>query len=152
LDGNAACVLERSCDAQHTRCQQSIGAPEYGVLFVNGSRHMGTTGGDHGRHRRIAAEANDGGGLETAQQAGCLSHAQQQFDDAEAARDWAARQRRAGRNMVAFDIGQCAAKSDAAAIGDEDQATAARLKFHGDRLRREHMPAGAAGSQHDRCP
>ena len=46
-------------DAIDPRRQQTVGPAQHGVLFVNGGVIATEAGGQHSRHRRIAAEADD---------------------------------------------------------------------------------------------
>jgi len=55
----------------------------------------------------------------------------------------------AGGDAMGFDGGQPLAEPAAAAVGDQGDAVAAREQLAGQRFGREHVAAGAAGSERD---
>ena len=61
-------ALERGGDGRDALGQHAVGAPEHGVLLVQGRRNAAQAGRDQRREGRIAAEADDRTGLHLAQQ------------------------------------------------------------------------------------
>ena len=51
---------ERGRDPRRAAQHQAVGLAQHGVLLVQHGRQAAQAGGDHGRHRGVAAEADDG--------------------------------------------------------------------------------------------
>ena len=58
--GDVARAVERRRDPRRAAQHQAIGLAQHGVLLVQHGRQPAQAGGDHGRHRGVAAEADDG--------------------------------------------------------------------------------------------
>ena len=135
-------------DAPHTAGQQPVGAAQHRVLFVDGGAHAGEAGGEHGRHRGVAAEADHGIRCQALQQGPCLQGAPGQFRGAAQAGDDTLSGDGPGTDTVGLDGAEVAAQVAAPAVGDQGQADTAPGQLGGQGLGREHVPAGAAGGQH----
>ena len=102
----------------------------------------------HGRHRGVAAEAHRGGRRQRAQQASGLQRAQRQAGEADHLAGEPGAEP-AGPDAVQRHARQRIAESLAAPVGDQRDAEAAPEQLARQRLRREHVAAGAAGGERD---
>ena len=130
--------------------QHAVGPAEHGVLLVQQGRKAGALGGIDRRHRGIAAEADDEGRPQADHEPARLEIAAQKLRDALGAAQQAAAGKPRRRDAKDLDRRQAVAEAAAAAVGDQDHAPAAGEEGAGQRLRRKHMAAGAAGGEQDR--
>ena len=126
--------------------QQAVDAAEHRILLMQDGGDLERACRKQRRKGRIAAEADDHVGPELAVE--CLGiapagkHRAHRFQPA----DRAAAQPSGREDMDGHAVEQ-AGNLGAAGIGDQPDAVAARFQFRGERMRRDHMPAGAAGRQ-----
>ena len=138
---------ETGGDPPGARRQQTIGAAEDRVLLVDRGRQTEISSRKHRRDRGIAAEADDAGGGKPAQQSSCLQDPQREF----AQRVRGVRRpapESPGAHMMDLDPGNPSGKGLGPQIGEKVDLTPAAQKLDRQRLGREQMPAGAAGSEH----
>ncbi len=136
-----------SCDGSDLAGDQPVDAAEHGILLVDDRRDALGEGAEQGRQRRIAAEADDGRGLEAVIE---LARHAAAFENLPAARDPAAdaaRQTPGGEHMRLHILEQ-AGKLRAALVGHQGDAMPARHQLLRDGMGRDHVPARAARRQH----
>ncbi len=128
------------CDRGDARRQKTIGASDDGVGIVNEARHAAPDRGQNRRQRRITAEADDGRGLEPADQLARLIETRAERGERFCHRDRIARsQSRAGDNVDRV-VGESAAKARGAPIGHQMNRDAALAS------------AAASASAGNKCP
>ena len=105
--------------------------------------------GEHRGHRGVAAEADHHVAAQRLEQAARLEHAEAELERALELAKRAASGQGAGADAVGFDLRQVGTEPAAAPVGDERHLEPAAEQFPGQRLGREHVPAGAPGGQDD---
>ena len=146
VGGDVARRLERGRDPRRAAQHHAVGLAQHGVLLVQQRRQAAQAGGDHGRHRGVAAEADDRRRRDAAQRPpGVEQAAAERQHGLQPLHRRAAGARR--MDVVDRPVRQRALPLPAARIGDQRERHAARLELAGQRLGGEHVPAGAAGRQ-----
>ncbi len=146
-------VGKRGGDRGHARRQEPVGPPDHRVGVMNQARHAAPGRRQHRRNGRIAAEADDGGGLEPADQGAGLDQAEAEhaIRFCVKAIGLRAAQRRA-RHDVDGVVGERAAVARGAPIGGEMNGDAALGQRRRQRFGRKQMAARTAGrDQHRRA-
>ena len=131
------------------RRQEAVGAPHDAVLLVQHGRDAQQRRRQHGRHRRIAAEADDCGRLQPPQRQRARADAEPQHERRLGHLRRRAARRRRGRDL--HDLLGRKARGDAAdaRVGRQRHAGAEPLQGDGERFGREQVAAGAAGGDDD---
>ncbi len=146
---NAFDEREARRDQRHARRQEAVGAPDDAVLLVQHGRDAQQRRRQHGRHRRIAAEADDCGRLQTPQRHEGARDAEPQHERRLGHLRRRAAGRRRGRDL--HDLFGRKGRGDAAdaRVGRQHHAGAEPLQGDGERFGREQVAAGAAGGDDD---
>ncbi len=132
--------------------QQPVGPADDGIGIVDQARYAPPHARQHRRQRRIAAEADDGRRLQSADQRPGLDKAKAEHrGGARHLERTAAAQRRAGDDMDGV-VGEGAAIARRALVGGEMNGDAALKQRRRQRLGRKQMAAGAAGGEQHRPP
>jgi hypothetical protein len=128
---------------------EPVDAAEYCVLLVDRGAEAVAGGGD-GRQARIAAETDDGGGLQAAEERARGEIARHEAERADEAAQEAAGHP-ADRQAVRVERAEAPAIARPPVVGHEGEAEAARGERSRQRFRREHVAAGTAGREdHER--
>ena len=131
--------------------EQPVDPAQHRILFVQDRRNVERACGKQRRKGRIAAEADHRVGRELAvQRLGLPPPGEHRARRLEPADRPAAQP--SGRQDVGRHILEQRRDLRPALVGDQHHAMAARLQLGGERVGRNHMPAGAPGGQSDVHP
>ena len=130
--------------------QEGVGPAHHGVLLVQDGGHAQDLAGQHRRHRRIAAEAHDGGRVDALDLPGGDAEAPSEGEERGAALDQGAAGGRCRRD--GDDLGGREAGGDGihAGIGGQHDPHAPGAQGVRQALGGEQVPARATGTEQDR--
>src|SRR6516165_9069255 len=155
MDGTGAIGRAQTCsrwkphsDQLNSRRKQPIGTAEHSVLLVNNSRQTERRGRQHRRDRGIAAKADDPGGGQSAQQLTCLHNSEDQFGERFDCLTGPAAEP-PGAHAMDFDPRNASGKGIDSSVAQKVDSAAVAEQLARQRLRREHMSSGAAGSERE---
>ncbi len=126
--GVALDIMIGDSDGIDARGHQPVDAAEYGVLFVEHARTFRRAGSEQTGQRGIAAEADDDGGVELADQVdphtAALADRERGLEPADRAARYAA-----CRQDMRFHLGRRARNPEPAVVTDQRDAMPARYQF-----------------------
>ena len=129
--------------------EKTVGAAEHGIGFVNDAGHAEQPCRQQRRQRRIAAEADHGGGLQPPHQIERNGGAGGEHRAGIGQRPRRAAAHGLARHHVDRVPGKQPAVAQRAGVGGEPHAKTAPDQFDAERLGRKQMAAGAARGQQD---